>query len=185
MDEALMRRLIGAATLLLVAFVLAALLPDPESPEGEGAVVAYDLRTGLPIGPAEPVPAPVEHPPTLKPVEKLEPRAAESALAPAATPPLPRPALKVDESLGQPGGWFVQVGSFSSQANARGALQTLFGMGLPTVIQSVAVGKVLWYRVRVGPYPAEGAALAVLAQVRKKGFTTAKLVKPEAAAKGN
>lgn len=183
MDETLKRRLLGAATLLLVAFVLAALLPDPELPEGEGAVVAYDLRTGLPIGPAEPVPAPVERPPTLKPEERLEPRAAEPA--PAAAAHLPRPALKVDESLGQTDGWFVQVGSFSSQANARGALQTLFGMGLPTVIQSVAVGKVLWYRVRVGPYPGEGAALAVLAQVRKKGFTTAKLVKPEATAKGN
>lgn len=180
-----MRRLIGATTLLLLALVLAALLPDPESPGGEGAVVAYDLRTGLPIAPAEPVPAPVERPPTLKPEEKLEPRGAAPAPAPAATAPLPRPTLKVDESLGQPGGWFVQVGSFSSQANARGALQTLFGMGLPTVIQSVEVGKVLWYRVRVGPYPAEGAALSVLAQVRRKGFTSAKLVKPEASTKRN
>lgn len=185
MDEALLRRLLGAMALLLVALVLAALLPDPQSPEDDGAIVAYDLRTGLPIGPVEPAPAAVENPPTLKPEEKLEARAPRPGPAPAAAAPLPRPVLKVDESLAQPGGWFVQVGSFSSQSNARGALQTLFGMGLPTVIQSVEVGKTLWYRVRVGPYPAEGAALAALAQIRKKGFASAKLVRPEAAPKRN
>ena len=100
---------------------------------------------------------------------------------------LPRPVLKVDETLEQPGGWFVQVGSFSNEANARKALQDLFGMGLPTVIQSVAVGTALWYRVRVGPYPGEGAAQAVLNRVRKNGYSTAKLVRPETdpAPKGN
>jgi DedD protein len=183
MDEALLRRLLGAATLLAVAMIVAALLPEPGPTSGDGAVVAYDLRTGREIG-AMPLP-PVEHPPALKPEEKLAaPRPAEPA--PAATT-LPRPALRVDESLGGGGGWFVQVGSYSSQANARNALQKLFGMGLPTVIQSVSVGKALWYRVRVGPYPAEGEAAAALARIRKNGYATAKLVRPEtdAATKGN
>ena len=184
MDEVLFRRLLGAAALLGLAFLVATLLPDPDpSGRGDDTVVAYDLRTGLPIG-ANPRPQ-VEHPPELKPEERLEPRPAAKALEPA--PALPRPTLKVDETLEQPGGWFVQVGSFSSQANARKALQDLFGMGLPTVIQSVAVGKTLWYRVRVGPYPAEGAAQAVLNRVRKNGYSTAKLVRPETdpAPKGN
>jgi len=175
MDEALLRRLLGAATLLAVAMIVAALLPEPGPAGGEAGVVAYDLRTGREIG-TMPLP-PVEHPPALKPEDKLAPpRAAEQAPAAA---PLPRPALKVDESLGQPGGWFVQVGSYASQANARNALQKLFGMGLPTVIQSVSVGKTLWYRVRVGPYPGEGEAAAALARIRKNGYATAKLVRPE------
>ena len=184
MDEALFRRLLGAAALLGAAFLVASLLPNPD-PNGLGddTVVAYDLRTGLPIG-ANRLP-PVERPPALKPEERLEPRPAAEALEPAAA--LPRTTLKVDETLEQPGGWFVQVGSFSSQANARKALQELFGMGLPTVIQAVDVGKTRWYRVRVGPYPAEGAAQAVLSRVKKNGYSTAKLVRPETdpAPKGN
>lgn len=188
MDEMLVRRLLGAAALLAVAFLLATLLPGPKPDQDGGAVVAYDLRTGERIG--EPVAPPpnVEHAPVLKPEERLAIRATEEAAEPPPQPaPAPRPTLKVDETLDKPGGWFVQVGSYSSQANARNALQKLFGMGLPTVIQSVAVGKTLWYRVRVGPYPAEGAALAALSRIKKNGYTTAKLVRPEpaAGAKGN
>jgi cell division septation protein DedD len=182
MDEPLLRRLLGAATLLAIAMIVAALLPEPGTGDTEG-VVAYDLRTGREIG-AMPLP-PVEHPPALKPEEKL---AAPRAEAPAAAAtPLPRPALKVDETMDRGGGWFVQVGSYASQANARNALQKLFGMGLPTVIQSVSVGTTLWYRVRVGPYRGEGEAAAALARIRKNGFATAKLVRPDtdAPAKAN
>lgn len=179
MDEILLRRLLGAGTLLALALLFAALLPEP-GPAGHGeGVVAYDLRTGRRLGA---LPA-VEKPPELKPEEQLSARPVES---PSAAAPVPRPSLKVDETLGASGGWFVQVGSYSNQANARNALQKLFGMGLPTVIQSVTVGKTLWYRVRVGPFPAEGAALDALARIKQGGYDTARLVRPEpAAAKGN
>ena len=174
MDEALLRRLLGAATLLAVAMVVAALLPEPGADAREG-VVAYDLRSGREIG-TMPLPS-VEHPPALKPEEKLAaPRT--QAQAPPATQ-LPRPVLKVDESLEGGAGWFVQVGSYSSQANARGALEKLFGMGLETKIQSVPVGDKTWYRVRVGPYPAEGAALGALARIKQAGYPDAKLIRPE------
>ena len=184
MDEALLRRLLGAAALLALAFLVASLLPEPGSGDRGDNTVVYDLRTGEQLGvPARPL---VEHPPELKTEDKLEQRPAEPA--PAATPPPPRrPALKVDETLGQPGGWFIQVGSFSSQAHARKALQELFGMGLPTMIQSVPVQQALWYRVRVGPYPAESAALAALSRIKQNGYKDARLVRPEAdpARKGN
>jgi cell division septation protein DedD len=177
MDEALLRRLLGAATLLAVAMIVAALLPEPGADARDG-VVAYDLRSGREIG-AMPLPS-VEHPPALKPEEKLAiPRTQEQAPAPT---PLPRPSLKVDESLGGAAGWFVQVGSYSSQANARGALEKLFGMGLETKIQSVPVGDKTWYRVRVGPYPAEGAALGALARIKQAGYPDAKLIRPESGA---
>ena len=72
MDEVLFRRLLGAAALLGLAFLLATLLPDPDpAGRGDDTVVAYDLRTGLPIG-ANRLP-PVEHPPELRPEERLEP----------------------------------------------------------------------------------------------------------------
>lgn len=179
MDEALLRRLLGAATLLAVALIVAALLPEPGTGERAG-VVAYDLRTGREIG-AMPLPS-VEHPPALRPEEKLAaPRAEAPVPAPAARP-LPRPALKVDESLEGGAGWFVQVGSYSSQANARGALEKLFGMGLETKIQSVPVGNKTWYRVRVGPYPGEGAALGAAARIKQAGYPDAKLIRPESGA---
>lgn len=177
MDEALLRRLLGAATLLAIAMIVAALLPEPGADARDG-VVAYDLRSGREIG-AMPLPS-VEHPPALKPDEKLAAPRTQEQVPPTA--PLPRPALKVDESLGGAAGWFVQVGSYSSQANARGALEKLFGMGLETKIQSVPVGDKTWYRVRVGPYPAEGAALGALARIKQAGYPDAKLIRPESGA---
>lgn len=162
MDEVLKRRLIGAIVLLTAAFIVASALPDPNrAAQGEDAVVTYDLRTGEALTTA---PAPAAPPAAAPPRE--------------ATPP--RPALKVDETLGpDPSQWYIQIASFESQANARNALQKLYGLGLPTTIQSVAVGKNLWYRVRVGPYPDEATATKALATVRKQGYPLSKLVRPE------
>lgn len=179
MDEALLRRLLGAGTLLALALLFAALLPEPAAPEREG-VVAYDLATGRQIGGR----APVENPPELRSDETLAAGPAEPP--PAAKPaPLPRPVLKVDETLGAGGGWYVQVASFSDEQNARKAQQQLTGMRLATVVQRVPVNGIQWYRVRVGPYPAEGAALEALTRIKKGGYPDAKLVRPEGVAKGN
>jgi DedD protein len=178
-DESLLRRLLGAGALLALALLFAALLPEPGTQDREDGVVAYDLRTGRQLGVA-----PVENPPVLKPEDKLV--VARPAHEPPEPAALPRPALKVDESLDSAGGWYVQVGSFASEANARGALRKLSGMGLGTVIQPVKVETTVWYRVRVGPYAAEGAALAALARIRKNGYADARLVRPEAGpVKGN
>ena len=173
MDEALRRRLVGATVLLAGAFLVASLLPDPSprAPSHARAAVTYDLRTGEPVGPAM---AP-------------EPQPGSEAEAQAGEPPAevagPRPTLKVDDSLGAaPGGWYLQIGSFESQANARKVLQTLYGAGLPTTIQSIPVNKKLWYRVRVGPYADEAAAQKALVDVRKQGYPLAKLVRPDPAA---
>jgi cell division septation protein DedD len=181
-DEALLRRLLGAGTLLAVALLFAALLPEPGAPARGDGVVAYDLVTGRQVG-TMPLP-PVERPPVLKPEEQL---ATPPAGTPAETAALPRPVLRVDENLDKGGGWFVQVGSYSSQANARGALKKLSGMGLQTSIQSVPVDKKQWYRVRVGPYAVEGRAAAALARIKQSGFEDARLVRPDpgASPKGN
>ena len=181
MDEVLRRRLVGAAVLLGVAFVVASLLPEPAPPGAPAArpVVTYDLRTGQPVRPAAPATP-----------EELPPDAAPPDAPPDATavePEAPRPTLKVDESL-EPaaGAWYLQIGSFESQTNARNVLAKLYGAGLPTKIESQSVGKKLWYRVRVGPYADEVAAQKALATVRKQGYPLAKVVRPEAPApRGN
>lgn len=183
MDEVLLRRLLGAGALLAIALLFSALLPEPGPAGPKEGVVAYDLRTNRRIG----AQAPVENPPQLKADEKLTPRPAGTLPAPVAPDaqaepkPQPRPALKVDETLDAGGGWYVQVASFAEVANARGAAQRLFGMGLETKIQAVSVGQVRWHRVRVGPYATEGAARDVLARVKKADFRDAAIVAPDSA----
>ena len=173
MDEVLRRRLVGAAVLLTVAFLLASLLPEPEG-GARGTTrrgVTYDLRTGEMLdAPAPPEAAPAEPEATAPGAEPVDE---------AAAVPSPRPALKVDESLDAPAGaWYLQIGSFENQANARNVLQKLYTAGLPTTIQSMSVGKKLWYRVRVGPYLDEASAQKALAVVRQQGYPLAKLVRP-------
>lgn len=172
MDEVLRRRLIGAAVLLALAFLLASLLPDPGPRDAAdvGRVVTYDLRTGQALTAPEPAPETPETPGADRP--------ADGATA-------PHPTLRVDETLGTAaGGWFLQIGSFESQTNARNVLQKLYGAGLPTTIQSMSVGRKLWYRVRVGPYPDEASAREALVIVRKQGYALAKVVRPEAPSSG-
>lgn len=185
MDEVLLRRLLGAGALLTVALLFSALLPEPGAHGRDDGVVAYDLRTHRQIG----APPPVENPPELKADETLAMRPAATGTEPppaVVADPAPRPSLKVDEKLSAgAGGWSVQVASFSNVGNARGAAQQLFGMGLTTQIQTVSMGQAQWYRVRVGPYASERAALEALARVRKGGYKDAKLVRPDAAAKQN
>lgn len=155
MDETLLRRLLGAAALLLAAFVLTSLLPDPATgpPSEEGRLVTYDLRTGRPL---------------------------DAPAAPQDAAPLPKPKLKVAETLdAAAAGWFVQVASFGNQANARAALKNLYSLGLPTVIEPEQSRGVLWYRLRVGPYPSEPAAREALVRVREQGYADAKLVQPQ------
>lgn len=172
MDEVLRRRLVGAAVLLGAAFLLASLLPNPVRRDAtrHGQVVTYDLRTGQPL----------DAPPSAAIGQTVPPEKAAAPSAPApAVAPLPRPTLKVDESLSG-AGWHIQIGSFENQANARNVLQKLYGAGMPTTIQSISAGKKLWYRVRVGPYRDEAAAQQALASIRQQGYPLAKLVRPEA-----
>lgn len=197
MDEVLLRRLVGASVLLAIAFGVASLLPDP-GPAHSGAVAAYDLRTGLPIGTmplprAEAPPQPLpdadtdgdETPPPKDPARAPAAPAPAAAAASAKAPPAE--AKEPDKPQAPAGGWYVQVGSYSSQANARGVLQKLFGLGMPTVINTIQVGKTLWYRVRVGPYDSEAKAQKAFATIKKEGYTTSKLVRPDAGTppKGN
>lgn len=178
MDEVLRRRLVGAAVLLTGAFLLASLLPEPGGRARGGARrgITYDLRTGEtlhePAAPEGVPPAPAD--------PEVTPGAESAEEPPPAAAPATRPTLKVDESLDAPtGAWYLQIGSFENQVNARNVLQKLYTAGLPTAIQSMSVGKKLWYRVRVGPFADEASAQKALVVVRKEGYPLAKLVRPD------
>lgn len=162
MSEVLQRRLVGALVLIALAFVFASLLPDTHTPvRHDGArVVTYDLGTGLRLDEGSPAP---------------------SKEAPAPSAAQPRSPIQLQESLALSSGtsWYAQVGSFENQANAHTVLARLRQSGLPATIQAVRVGEVLWYRVRVGPYPAEKQAQNALGMIRRQGYDGAKLVRPE------
>lgn len=129
----------------------------------------------------------------LKPAQTrpAQPKPAESkpAQVAAAPPTVSHPVLKVDESFGAKppaaakttgsSGYFVQIGSFESEANAGSVLKKLRNAGMPALIQAVPSGQKLWYRVRVGPYATETAATQVLGTVRTNGYRQSRLVKPE------
>jgi cell division protein FtsN len=171
MDETLLRRLIGAVVLLGGALGVAALLPDPATAPSAASAhsVTYDLRTGERVGaPA----APAAEPPASEPSRTVPatPEPTDAAAEEAALEPDPEPA-----------GWYVQVGSFESEGNAKSALQRLYTAGQPARLQAVRVGKGYWFRVRVGPYPQESQAKGVLENLSRQGYRGGKVVLVEPA----
>ncbi|HUS24370.1 MAG TPA: SPOR domain-containing protein [Candidatus Binatia bacterium] len=167
MDELLARRLVGALVLVAGALLLAALLPDPdrEPPAPPGQRVTFEPDggvTGNAAGPAAAVPRAAEPVPA-------SPEAADNDLPEPAAPPA---AAELD-----PPGWYVQIGSFGNETNARAVLQRLYDAGQPARLQAVQVGREYWYRVRVGPYGEEAAAREVLARLEKQGWRGGKVVR--------
>lgn len=95
--------------------------------------------------------------PVTKPVVAATPKPAKPA--PAAKP-APKPATAG-------GSYAVQVGAFSSEANANAAAKSVGG-------SVVKAGK-LW-RVRLGPFASDADAKAALAKAKAKGFRDAAVV---------
>lgn len=191
MDETLRRRLVGAFVLLGVAFAVASALPDrADRPRGGGQVVTYDLETGNQII-------------STAPVQGVTPGAPPQATAPtsegAAAPAAPEPAapklrLRTSDTLASvappvppepapaaaptPGGnWFVQIGSFGNQANARAVVQKLRQKDWPVALEPIKGSRGVLYRVRVGPYTSEARGKTVLASMGQEGFREARLVR--------
>jgi DedD protein len=86
---------------------------------------------------------------------------------PATPTPTPTPASSPVPS--QSGGFFVQVASFGSKANADKQVASLKAMGVASAIFD-AGGSGARYRVRVGPFADRAAAEAMQARLRKEGL---------------
>ena len=110
---------------------------------------------------AEPEPGPAADDPPETPAD-AEPAADPE---PVNVPPGPAPPAE-DEPAGP--AWSVQVGSFRSEDNARGLMQTL-AADFPAFYAEGEVDGTTYYRVRVGPYPSEAEAESAAEALKARG----------------
>ncbi len=102
--------------------------------------------------------APVLEKPKPKPVQKPE--------AKPEVKPEPKPALKPDQPFATQG-YFLQIGAFGSEANARQLLEKASAAGF----KATMTGTNGQFRVRVGPLPQHERALEMQARLKAKGFS--------------
>ncbi|MBT8144777.1 MAG: SPOR domain-containing protein, partial [Gammaproteobacteria bacterium] len=115
-------------------------------------------------------PGPVEIVDNDKPVAVTLPAAEPPAIV---SSPEPQPQAPADDPVATaplvaaPAGWAVQVGSFSSETNARRLAGLLQSSDYPAfVARHVVQGRVM-YRVRVGPEPTRERALELAERLQE------------------
>ncbi|MAQ71421.1 MAG: hypothetical protein CL565_04425, partial [Alphaproteobacteria bacterium] len=72
-------------------------------------------------------------------------------------------------------GYYIQVGSFSNQANARNLTSSLSDIG-PTEMVTIDRNGLPIHKVRVGPLPSQQVALNILPQIVDRGYSDAIVV---------
>lgn len=146
--------------------------PRMDTPKSLLAVLQRKLalQSGTPVPPPEPVvePTPVPSPvPTSKP--SVKPPVVKPPVAkPVVTKPVPKPepVTRPADKPAAKGSYFIQVGAFSSKANAESAAGKIGG--------SVSPAGKLW-RVRMGPYADSDKAKPALAKARSAGYSDARI----------
>lgn len=99
--------------------------------------------------PDEPPAAPVESTPEIRSEVRPDPAPIEER--PAVLRPEPEPAPAAAVPSDPTSGWAVQVGSFSSQANANKLAAKLGDLQYKAFVSRKSVNGRVWYRVRIGP----------------------------------
>jgi len=124
-----------------------------EASRGRGREEPLTFQSTLPAGETAPLPDPATEP---SPPSTVIPPAREEPIPPADAPAAGRvPA----------GGWAVQVGSFSSAAEADARIAALAEGGVAAYRVAALVGGSTWHRVRVGGFDTREAAEAERARV--------------------
>lgn len=194
------RRLVGAIAIALSAVLILPMLFDPEprplgpdvdiripapssafevAPETTPALpAAVDVdepppqvaEPTLPTPAAKPAPAtaPVEAS-TEKAEEKVADKVADKVIEKAIVkpqPPLPKPTGAFASH-----GFYLQLGAFTSESNAKQLQEKVAAAGFK-VGTADSNGQ---YRVRVGPIPEKDRALEMQAKLKAKGFTSVML----------
>ena len=124
----------------------------------------------LPTPVTEPTPPPALTPVKVKPAKPVRP--VKPLPKPGATPlpkpaPVPAPALTPKPAAAATHGRYaVQVGAFSSRANAQAAASKIGGSVSPA-------GK--FWRVRMGPFASEAEGKAALAKAKVAGYSDARI----------
>ena len=194
MDQKLKQRLTGAIVLVALAVIFVPIIlegPDDDwTPRSHSIPVQpqMDYRASMELDlpePAETVeeqpgsvitetqrlqetaPAPIQpSPDTQQPVAAAEkaPSPATVPQKPARTTTAPAKVAKVAEP--QIKGWFVQVGSFGQEINAKGLQERLKSAGYETRLQKASIGRGYAYRVLVGPSGSRTQAEKVAARLK-------------------
>ena len=68
-------------------------------------------------------------------------------------------------------GWVVQLGSFSSQQNARQLADKVGGSGFPVFLMELDRSGKKLYRVRVGPRDTRAQATELAGRLKKAGYS--------------
>jgi cell division septation protein DedD len=148
-------------------------LSFPKTLQGSAAAAAKPADGNVQI-PATSTPPVVAPPPSTTP----PPASAADSKTPA-SPPKPPAASPTAAATSattttkspapQTGGWYVQVESFRSKANADALVAKLKGMGFDA---SVTDAPKPLLHVRVGPYAQHAAADAAVTQLKKDGYSS-------------
>lgn len=109
-------------------------------------------------------------PPAVKPTPK-EPRFTFYTLLPEKEVTVPEGEVRARKRAeitrqSKPEDYFVQVGSFHSPEEARRIQAELNRLNVKASLEQVEIGKVLWYRVRIGPFKTLREVEAVRARLR-------------------
>ena len=196
MDRALQERIIGAAVLVLVMVLVVPVFLDGPDDDGEmltervplpgqadqetrTVVLDRDRKEPVPSNLATELPEPEVQPAPRKaepevPVPKPEPRSEPVAKEPKQVEPEPEPAPVASTT----GMWAVQLGSFSSQANADRLAAELRKAGHAAFLSQVSTDAGQRHRVRIGPQKDRESANAVAAQLRAEGHDVKVLPHP-------
>ena len=126
------------------------------APAPARAASVADAARAVPRRPRA-APAPAPKPPAASTKASPTEPTASSPSAGASAPPPP---------VGSTPGYYINVGLFAEEANARKAQARLLNEGLPAFRQALDSPKGKRIRVRVGPYPSSKEAQAAAAQIR-------------------
>ena len=101
-----------------------------------------------------------------------------SRLAPpqANTKPAPAPSPPAAQRSTPTGALLVQAGSFKSKENAERARTQLASIA-PVEVAPITVGSETFFRVRIGPFAADGEAEAALARATDAGYPGARIIR--------
>lgn len=180
MEQTLKQRLIGAVVLVSLAVIFIPIIlegPDDEwTPRSHSLPDKPQLDYRADMELVLPPPVQVDEPPGTTEVEEtpltgeqpvtktIKPVAAPAASAtkPVKTETTTRPPAKPAPSAAALSkslkGWFVQVGSFGQEMNAKGLQDRLVASGFKAQLQEIEIGNKRAYRVLVGPSAARADA---------------------------
>lgn len=190
-------RIIGAVILVIAAVVAVPLLlnreapPEPPTENVEGNATVVDVpplgespaapvtAAPAPLAPAPIAPAPIAPDTATVPSTETKPQSASGAIAanappasaPAATQkPAPIAEAPKPSATRTPAakGWYVQVGTFSNEANAKALAARLKARGYKVRLDDARVGGKRALRVQVGPYSQNAAATRARQEIERK-----------------